>query len=114
MATKILSWLLALLFVVAGVPKLIGAAQVVEGFKRMGYSAGFRILIGVLEVAGGLALAILTVALYSAGMLIVIMIGAVWSVLHVGESVAPPLIVGALLAWLATLRLRESAAKSST
>ncbi|HUI25899.1 MAG TPA: DoxX family protein [Candidatus Kryptonia bacterium] len=113
MATRILSWLLALLFVVSGVPKLIGVAQVVAAFEHMGYSASFRILIGVLEIAGGVALLIPAVALYGAGLLIVIMIGAVWSVLRIGESPAPPLIVGALLALLATLRLRQASSKTA-
>ena len=109
MASRILSWLLALLFVVAGVPKLIGSAEVVAAFQHMGYSTGFRILIGVLEVGGGIALAIPALTLYAAAVLIVIMIGAIWSVLQVGESFVPPLAVGVLLAVLATLRLRQSA-----
>ena len=40
---------------------------------------------------------------------VVIMIGAVWTVLRVGDSLAPPIIVGALLALLSVLRTRQAA-----
>jgi uncharacterized membrane protein YphA (DoxX/SURF4 family) len=108
MAQRILSWLLALLFVASGVPKIIGVAQVAAGFEHMGYSANFRLLIGVLEIAGGVALLVPPVARYGTALLIAIMLGATWSVLSVGEAVAPPLIVGALLVVLAILRERRS------
>lgn len=62
----------------------------------------------MLEVAGGVALLVPAAALYGALLLIVIMIGAVWTVLRVGDSVAPPIIVGALLALLTVLRTRQA------
>lgn len=109
MAIRVLSWILALVFVAAGVPKIIGVAQVAANFEHLGYSPAFRVLIGVLEVAGGVALLVPAAALYGALLLIVIMIGAAWTVLRVGDSVAPPIIVGALLALLAVLRTRRTA-----
>ena len=109
MAIRILSWILALLFIAAGVPKIIGVEQVAANFDQLGYSPTFRVLIGVLEVTGGVALLVPAAASYGALLLIVIMIGAVWTVLRVGESVAPPIIVGVLLALLAVLRTRKPA-----
>ena len=108
MVQRILSWLLALLFVASGVPKVIGVAQVAEGFEKLGYSASFRILIGVLEAAGGIALLVPAVALYGNALLIAIMIGAIWTVISAGQSVAPPIVVGALLVVLAILRERRA------
>jgi putative oxidoreductase len=106
MAVKILSWVLALLFLVAGVPKIIGASQVAAGFEHMGYSPAFRILIGVLETIGGLGLLVAAVAPYAILLLLVIMGGALWTVLSIGDSALPPLITGALLVVLGILRLR--------
>jgi uncharacterized membrane protein YphA (DoxX/SURF4 family) len=112
MAVKILSGLLALLFLVAGVPKIIGVSQAVEGFAHLGYSPTFRVLIGVLETVGGLGLLVPAVAPYAILLLLVIMGGATWTVLSVGESALPPLITGALLVVLGILRLRPPAART--
>jgi len=109
MATRVLSWVLALVFIAAGVPKIIGVTQAVAGFEHFGYSATFRVLIGLLEVAGGVALLVPAVALYAAMLLIVIMVGAAWTVLRAGDSVAAPIIVGMLLAVFAVLRVRTPA-----
>ena len=40
-ATLVLSGLLALLYVAAGMPKVIGAESAVTGFQSMGYPRGF-------------------------------------------------------------------------
>ena len=108
MAVRILTWLLALLFVVAGVPKLLGLGSIAADFARMGYSTGFRLLIGALEFAGGLALLVDSVALYGAGLLLVIMVGATWTLVTVGESPVPPIVVGTLLMILVAARARSS------
>jgi putative oxidoreductase len=108
MAVRVLQWLLAAVFVAAGIPKILGVAAVAENFQHFGYSPAFRLLIGALEIAGGVTLLVPAVALYAALLLIGIMAGAVWTVWRVGDSVAPPLIVGALLAVLAVMRLRQT------
>ena len=105
---RVLTWLLALLFVAAGVPKLLGLGSVAADFARMGYSTGFRLLIGVLEIAGGIALLVNSIALYGAGLLLVIMVGATWTVVHAGDSPVPPIVVGALLVVLIAARARSS------
>ena len=109
MAVKVLSWMLALLFLFAGVPKIIGLSQAAEGFAHLGYSPMFRVLIGVLETVGGLGLLVPAVAPYAILLLLVIMGGAMWTVLSVGESVLLPLIVGALLVVVGVLRVRQPA-----
>jgi putative oxidoreductase len=97
MAVRILGWLLAALFVLSGVTKLVGQQQALEAFAHMGYSDWFRLLIGALETAGGIGLAIPSTAKAAAIGLLVIMAGAVYSVFQIGESLVPPVVVGALL-----------------
>ena len=106
MATRILTGLLALLFIAAGVPKLLGLGTAAEEFAKLGYSAGFRLLIGALEVAGGVALLVPAVALFGACVLLVIMAGATWTLIQVGQPPTPPLVVGALLVAVVALRIR--------
>lgn len=50
--------ILGALFLFAGSMKLVGAEQMVQEFRHWGYSDGFRLLIGTLEVIGGIALLI--------------------------------------------------------
>ena len=114
MARKILSVLLALLFLFAGVPKLLGTAQMVEAFQQMGYSQTFRLLVGLAEVTGAVALLVPGVALYGAVLLIGLMLGAVWTVLRIGQSVIPPVVVGALLVTLVVLHSRAPAATAGS
>jgi putative oxidoreductase len=104
MAIRVLSWVLALIFIAAGVPKILDVAQFAAQFEHFGYSPTFRHMIGVLEVAGAVALLVPGAALYGALLLLAIMVGATWTVLRAGEALAPPIIVGALLAVLAILR----------
>jgi uncharacterized membrane protein YphA (DoxX/SURF4 family) len=109
MLAKVLTWLLALLFVAGGIPKLLGLGSVESEFTRFGYSTGFRLLIGVLEVGGGLALLVPALALFGAAVLLVIMVGATWTLVHVGDAPTPPIVVGALLVVLVALRWRSKA-----
>jgi uncharacterized membrane protein YphA (DoxX/SURF4 family) len=103
----VLSVLLAALFVFAGVTKLIGVAEVVEGFERYGYPGWFRILIGLLELAGGIGLLIPKVALEVASFLIIVMLGAVFTELFLGENVLIPLVVLLAVGGTAALRAEE-------
>jgi putative oxidoreductase len=107
MWVKVLSWLLALLFLFAGVTKLLGLVGSVEGFEKMGYSSGFRLLIGVIETAGGVGLLMPALRRYAALGLVVIMIGAVWSLIGTPESPVMPGVVGLLLALIAAVDFRR-------
>ena len=104
-ATLVLSGLLALLYVAAGIPKVIGAESAVTGFQSMGYPAWFRLLIGVIEIGGGVALLIPRLAFYAAGSLGVVMIGAAYTlVMHREPGVAIPIVCLLLLSIVAYLR----------
>jgi uncharacterized membrane protein YphA (DoxX/SURF4 family) len=106
-ALWVLSGLLAALYVSAGVPKLIGVPEFVEGFARMGYPSWFRLLIGGIEVVAGLALLVPRLAFYAAGALGVIMIGAIYTTVISGElglGILVPIVCLGLLALVAYLR----------
>jgi uncharacterized membrane protein YphA (DoxX/SURF4 family) len=106
-AAWVASVLLALLFVVVtGLGKVAGSPQFVEGFHKFGYSDGFRVFIGVCEVAGGLGLLIPRLATWAGAGLICIMIGAVYTHFSIGDAAhAPfPVVVGLLCAFIAWVR----------
>lgn len=103
----VLSVLLAALFVFAGASKVIGTEQAVEGFKSIGYPAWFRVLVGLIEVVGGVALLIPKVALESASFLIIVMLGAVFTELFLGDNVLIPIGVLLLVGSVAALRSEE-------
>ena len=100
----LLTTLLVALFVFAGGGKLAATEDAIRGFEHFGYAPWFRNLIGVIEVAAGLCLLLPRTALLGALALLPIMVGATWTLWRVGDSVVPPIVVGALLAVLAWLR----------
>ena len=100
----ILSGLVALAFLGAGGAKLAGAAAMVELFDKVGRGQWFRYLTGLLEVAGAIGLLIPRYAFYAAGLLAIVMVGAI--IAHVtvlGSSPAAPvvlLVLSGTIAWL--------------
>lgn len=95
-ATWIVSVLLFALFtLMAGRAKLIGWPA---GQDFHGYSGGFRVLIGAIEVVGGIALLIPPVASYAAVLLCGVMVGAAQTHWREGESLAVPVVTFLLLA----------------
>ena len=99
-----LSGLVALAFLGAGGAKLAGAAAMVELFDKVGRGQWFRYFTGLLEVAGAIGLLIPRYAFYAAGLLVVVMVGAIIAHLTVlGTSPASPvvlLILSGTIAWL--------------
>ena len=99
----ILQVLSGLLFLVIGSMTIAGRKFFVEAFRAFGYPQWFRVVIGSLEVLGGLGLIIgiwvpWLAALASAGLTLV-MLGAVSSLLRTRaplQKVAFPLLVGVL------------------
>lgn len=90
--------ILGLLFIVAGAPKLfINHEMWVTRFEGWGYPGNFHYVVGFLELGGALLLFVPKYVLYSAGMLSVIMIGAIFTVLMNNEPVASPLVFLILL-----------------
>ena len=103
-ALWILSGLVALAFFGAGGAKLAGAAAMVELFDKVGRGQWFRYFTGLLEVAGGIGLLLPRYAFYAAGLLAVVMVGAIIAHLTIlGTSPAVPvvlLVLSGTIAWL--------------
>tara|TARA_B100001750_G_scaffold52202_1_gene39688 strand:+ start:142 stop:501 length:360 start_codon:yes stop_codon:yes gene_type:complete len=87
--------LLAVAFLIAGIPKLTGAEGMAENFDRFGLSISFMRFIGVSEVAGAIGLFLPRLAPLAAGGLAVIVAGA--AVLHFVHDPAPQAIPAGVL-----------------
>lgn len=102
----VLQILLGVLFLMSAFPKLMGAPEAVENFRRWGYPENFHLLIGGLELLGGIGLMIPKTAAYAAAGLILIMLGA--AVTHIRADEASmalfPLVIVVLLAVIAYMR----------
>jgi uncharacterized membrane protein YphA (DoxX/SURF4 family) len=68
--------LIALLFIGFGSLKLMGMAMLVREFEIIGLGQGFRILTGVIEVGGAVALVIPAISRFEAPTLLCVSIGA--------------------------------------
>lgn len=97
---------LVLLYLTAGVPKLLGSPDAMAGFEHFGYPQWFRVVVGVVEVVGALALLWPRVTAVAAAALAAVMAGAAWSHVRVGESpdAALPAILCVLLVAIAWVR----------
>jgi len=106
---NVVSALLALIFVLAGVAQLISADIVVERFQVWGYPVSLVPVVGLIEVIGALALLVPSVASLGAIGLGLVMVGAI--ITHVAFGSAPfalvPLVLLVPLAWVAYRRLYE-------
>lgn len=102
----VLPTLLGLLFVVIGLAKF-GTPVWEENFARWGYPNGAFAVVGGLELVGGLALLVPRLTAWSAGGLILIMIGAFGTHLAFGETreLIGPTLYATLLALAAYSRL---------
>jgi len=104
-ALRTLQVVLALFYVIASaLPKLIAHPSAVEGFDKMGWGSAGMYIIGVLELAGGVALLIPVLQSVAAVALSGLMVGAFVVQLSYfgGENAATPLILIiplALIAW---------------
>ncbi|OEU92170.1 hypothetical protein DB35_05550 [Streptomyces abyssalis] len=105
LALLALQVILGLFFVIASaVPKLIAHSSATDGFEEIGFGMWFMYLIGLLELAGGIALVTPWLSGLSAISLIALMIGAFITQMTVfdGEYAATPLLLTvplALIAW---------------
>lgn len=86
-AIWVLSVLMALFFLIAGVPKLLGAQGHVEHFASWRYPDWFRLVVGTVEVVSAILLLIPRIAYLGAAGIAVIMAGATYThVLRVPEE----------------------------
>lgn len=95
-----------LFFMMNGFFKVSGAEQAVTMFRGYGYADWFRVLIGVIELAGGLALMFRKTFFYSAALLAVVLVGAVGTHINHGESAMLPMPI-VLIVILATAIFRR-------
>ena len=107
----VLSILLALAFLLAGVPKLLAITGWVKKFTHWGYPRWSLPLIGLLEVSGAILLLIPRFAIYGVGILIAVMLGAAYTHIANGEglAVARPLIFLWFLILVGWLRRKPGA-----
>jgi putative oxidoreductase len=75
----IVSGLLAALFLLTGIPKLMGAEGWLRHFARWGYPDWFRLVVGTAEVASAVLLLIPNFATLGACGVIVVMAGATYT-----------------------------------
>ena len=90
---------LAVMFLLAGGFKLLGAPAMVALFNTIGIGQWFRYVTGFIEVGSAIALLVPSIAVYGALALVPTMIGAVAAELFiVGDSAVPPavLLLGAV------------------
>ncbi len=98
----------ALVFIMMGIAKLRGAAPWPNFFEGWGYATWFRMLIGVVQAGSGVLLLIPTLAAYGAGILVVVMTGAVFTELthEVGFGARTPTVY--LFVLMVLLAIRRS------
>ncbi len=72
----VISGLLAIAFLAAGLVKLYGAEMMAANFERFGYPVWFMYFVGIAEVAAAIGLFVQRTAFYSAVCLGILMIGA--------------------------------------
>jgi putative oxidoreductase len=102
--------LAAVLLVKIGFDKF-GNAFWIHAFAKWGYSDGFRVLIGVLEMTGGLLLAIPQTTVYAAFLIDVILVGAAGTLLLNGaptQQLSAPIVWMVLVSALAFARRRRT------
>jgi uncharacterized membrane protein YphA (DoxX/SURF4 family) len=91
----------------AGLPKLLGPAEIVRMFQEIGFGQWFRYLTGVVEVSGGIGLLVPRLSgLAAAGLSITMVCAGATEVflLHAPGSAIFPLALGALFVWIARQR----------
>jgi len=94
--------LLALAFGAAGVAKLAGVPQMVQVFDAVGFGQWFRIVTGVVELAGAALLLVPATGFFGGVLLLATMVGAVGThLVLIGGNPVPALVLGALSAFVA-------------
>ena len=96
MNTRILSYILALIFFASGGAKLMSLPFEVEAFARWGYSSEFMYFTGVVEFVGAIALLIPRLSTFASLCLAMLMLGAIgthlahkeWLMLAVASVIA--------------------------
>ena len=93
----------------SGAPKLFGEAYAVQIFEDLGTGQWLRVVVGLLEVAGGIGLLVPRLAGLAASCLVALMVGAtVAQLFFLSEGFwYTPVILGVLLGVVAWVRRAE-------
>ena len=109
-AGRVISGLIALLLTMSAVMKLIGGAEVMEGFARMGLPESLRVPLGILEFSCVAIYLIPATSVAGAILLTGYIGGAIVTHLRIGEPIYVQIALGMLI-WLG-LYLREQRLKA--
>ena len=106
---KAVTWslqiILAMIFLTVGMAKISGVQSSVDLFQSVGMGQWLRYLVGMVEVACSVLLLFGPYASFGAGVLMIVMAGAVMShLLLIGGSVAPSLGLGLIAGCVLYLR----------
>ncbi len=115
-AAIVIESLLALVFLMAGATKVMGAKMQVENFEKWRYPQSFRVVTGLVEVVGATGLFIgiwfPIVAIAAAILLVATMVGAVYTDLFRGDrpkAVTPAVLLGMAVVVAVLGRIEASA-----
>jgi putative oxidoreductase len=106
---KAVTWslqiILAMIFLTVGMAKISGVQSSVDLFQSVGMGQWLRYLVGMVEVACSVLLLFGPYASFGAGVLMIVMAGAVMSHLWlIGGSVAPAMALGLIAGCVLYLR----------
>ena len=107
--------LIGLLFLGAGLAKLAGVQHMIDEFDQVGFGQWLRFATGLAEVGGALLLVRARTVSIGAAALIAVCAGALYAqatVLH--QDVVHPILIVAMLGWLAWSYSRTDAAVVAT
>lgn len=110
----VFSLIIALIMISQGWPKFFETGRWTTSFAEWGYPVWFRMLIGVLELSGAVALMVPRVAHWGASVLAAVMLGAFGTLMLHGRGgdAATPLVYAVVLAWIAWERWPRGAASA--
>ena len=89
-AASLVRVFLTILFLTAGGAKLIGEPAMTQAFQQWGFPTGFMYAVGVVEVVGAVMLLVPRVRRAGAGLLLIVMLGAVATHAANGEWMRVP------------------------
>jgi uncharacterized membrane protein YphA (DoxX/SURF4 family) len=97
-----LRFLLVIVFLLKGLPKVMGTADAIADFERFRYPDWFRVVVGVVEMVAAVMLLRLQTTVAATTALAAIMIGAIVSLINAGEyrESLVPMVFLAMLAFL--------------
>lgn len=107
---RVISWLIALLLTMSAVMKLLGGAEVTEGFARMGLPESLRVPLGILEFSCVVLYLFPATSVMGAILLTGYVGGAIVTHLRIGEPIYMQIALGIFI-WLG-LYLREARLKA--